>query len=276
MEQSDRRAAGWAAEAITGKWRGSGLGSTTPLKGDASTRRFWRVTLDPRARRAPATAIVIDLGPHDLPLYARALAMYPRPLPEPPWINLHRFLSSIGAPVPELYGYSRNHRMLLVEDVGTLALTDAARASRSAAADLFRDAVKELMRLHDEGTARRDHNCLAFRVAYDERLFAWEMTRFAQVAVATVAPGAKLAVLEPELAALARELGSLARVFSHRDFHGHNLFVQEEGRLRVLDFQDALMAPPPQDLAVLITTRDTFELIGPELENGCSICISPG
>lgn len=266
MEESDRRAAAWAGEVLSGKWRGSGAGSIAPLKGDASTRRFWRVAVEPRPRRAPATAIVVDLGPHDLPLYARALGMYPRRLHEPPWINVHRFLSAIGAPVPELYGWSQDERMMLVEDVGTLALCDAARASRGASADLFRDAVKELIRLHHAGTARRDDACIAFHVAYDERLFGWEMKRFAEFGAAAVAPGAEIAALEEELAALAHELGHLPRVFSHRDFHGNNIFVQSEGRLRILDFQDALMAPPGQDLAVLMTTRDTIELVDSTLE----------
>lgn len=266
MEQGDRRAASWAAQAVGGKWRGSGTGSIVPLKGDASTRRFWRVTLEPRPRRAPGSAIAIDLGPHDLPLYARALDLYPHPLREPPWINIHRFLSSIGAPVPQLYAWSKDERMLLVEDVGTVALCDAARASAGASADLFRDAVKELIRLHHEGTFKRDDACVAFHVAYDERLFGWEMKRFAEHAAGVAVPGADIAALEPELAALAAELGRLPRVFSHRDFHGNNLFVQDEGRLRILDFQDALMAPAAQDLAVLMTTRDTIELVDPALE----------
>ncbi len=32
--------------------------------------------------------------------------------------------------------------------------------------------------------------------------------------------------LETDFAKLARELGALPRVFSHRDFHGNNIFVQ--------------------------------------------------
>jgi len=58
-------------------------------------------------------------------------------------------------------------------------------------------------------------------------------------------------------------------VLSHRDYHGHNLFLQTANdrlRLRVIDFQDALMAPAAQDLAVLLTTRDTVRIITPTIE----------
>jgi aminoglycoside/choline kinase family phosphotransferase len=57
---------------------------------------------------------------------------------------------------------------------------------------------------------------------------------------------------------------------SHRDYHYQNLFIQRRdgggARIRVIDFQDALMAPAAQDLAVLLTTRDTGALITPALE----------
>ena len=65
------------------------------------------------------------------------------------------------------------------------------------------------------------------------------------------------------------ELGALPRVFSHRDFHGNNLFVQgaiESPAVRIIDFQDALMAPATQDLAVLLTTRDTDSIVSPAME----------
>jgi aminoglycoside/choline kinase family phosphotransferase len=43
------------------------------------------------------------------------------------------------------------------------------------------------------------------------------------------------------------------------------LFVHE-GRIRVIDFQDALLAPAPYDLATLLGDRDTPLVIGPAME----------
>ena len=264
----DDRIAQWTYRAIPAKWRDARGGELIALRGDVSTRRFWRIPIADSVA-APPSAIVIDLGPEDLPLYARALKMYPQPLAEPPWINLHRFLTALGAPVPALYQSSVRDRMLMVEDVGSLSLFEAARNNPTKAADLYREAVRELMRLHLEGTAHADRDCLAFQVAYDERLFAWEMNRFVEFGLSAVAPSVDGRALEADLASLARQLGAFPRVFSHRDFHGNNLYVQgaiTSPQIRIIDFQDALMAPAGQDLAVLLTTRDTGAIISPAAE----------
>jgi N-acetylmuramate 1-kinase len=264
METLEPQIARWAIRTIASIWPGAKEIEIAALKGDASTRRFFRITIAPGSSKAPSSAVVIDLGPQDLPLYARELKLYP-PLQEPPWINVHGFLSTLGAPVPSLYQWSSSDRLLMVEDVGSLSLFDAARANPGKAADLYRDAVVELMRFHIDGTGAGDGNCVAFLIAYDERLFAWEMRRFLEIGLAAIAPRADAVSLEAEISILARELGALPRVFSHRDFYGNNLFVQD-GRLRIIDFQDALMAPRAQDLAVLLTTRDTASIVSPALE----------
>ena len=100
---------GWIRSSVAQRWPGTESAAIVALKGDASTRRFWRVTLQAprfRGRTAapiPLSAIVIDLGPDDLPLYARALRLAPEPLPEPPWLSLQRYLRTIDVAVPELY-----------------------------------------------------------------------------------------------------------------------------------------------------------------------------
>jgi len=263
----------WIAARVAKCWPGARSRALVAIKGDASSRRFWRVGIettglhDAKTNDVPATAIAIDLGPDDLPLYVHALRLLPEPLPEPPWLSVQRFLEAIGVAVPRLYAADLDARMLLVEDVGELALFDAAQ--RGDAADLYRLAIDQLLRFHLEGTRRLEPDFIAARVAYDERLFRWELEQFLELGAAA-APGVSRAAIMPELDELAARLGRLPRVFSHRDYHGHNLFVQfaSEGasRLRVIDFQDALMAPAAQDLAVLLTTRDTARIIAPRTE----------
>jgi len=255
------------ADALARRWPGARAERIVALRGDASTRRFWRVFVESSDAAAPRTAIAVDLGPDDLPLYARTLKLLPEPLSEPPWVNVHRFLASIGVAVPELYSAPPGARLLLVEDVGDVALFEAARQEPSRAGELYRLALDELMLFHAKGTQRPDPRCIAFRVAYDERLFAWEMEQFVECGMATAAPDANPTTIRPELRELAARLGCLPRVLSHRDFHGQNLFVQKGSVIRVLDFQDALMAPAAQDLAVLLTTRDTATIITPALES---------
>jgi len=257
----------WIGATIARLWPDAGLVKITALRGDASMRRFWRVSLG-AARHGPASAIAIDLGPDDLPLYARALKLVAEPLSEPPWLNVHRFLARIGADVPEIYAADLATRMLLVEDVGSTPLFDA--AMRDDAGDLYRLAVDELLIFHASGTKNLDAHCIAANIAYDQRLFRWELEQFLEAGLGEIAPGANRSAVARELDGLARRLDLFPRVFSHRDYHGHNLFVQYGGRgnprLRVIDFQDALMAPAAQDLAVLLTTRDAARVITPKIE----------
>ena len=264
--------ASWLGDAVAKRFPGARVSAINALKGDASSRRFWRVVLAHDRRGAqylpPSTAIAIDLGPDDLPLYARALNLLPEPLAEPPWLSLQRFLAAAGVTVPELYADDVRARLLLVEDVGELPLFDA--ALRGDAGDLYRLAADELLKIHLEGTRQLDTACIAARIAYDQRLFRWELSQFVDYGIAEVAPSADSGAIAPELDDLAARLGSYPRVLSHRDYHGHNLFLQpaprDTWRLRVIDFQDALMAPAAQDLAVLMTTRDTARVITPALE----------
>src|ERR1700722_6661825 len=197
----------WAAAAIARRWPRAHLDQIAALRGDLSTRRFWRVAIAPRHQSdaaAPATAILVDLGPDDLPRYVRVLNLLPSPITEPPWINLRRFLESIGSPVPALYDADPACRAMLVEDVGELSLLDAVRRPGADAADLFRLAADELLRFHVDGTAQIDSRCVAHEIAYTGPLFEWELKEFAEVGLAAVSPGAdfSLSLIAPELASL--------------------------------------------------------------------------
>ena len=261
----------WAAAAIARRWPRAGVDQIAALRGDLSTRRFWRVAIATRGEPAPPTAILVDLGPDDLPRYVRVLNLLPSPITEPPWINVQRFLESIGSPVPALYDADPARRAMLVEDVGQLSLLDAVRRPGADAADLFRLAASELLRIHVDGTARIDSRCVAHEISYTGRLFEWELKEFGEVGLEAVAPGADYSPIAPEIATLAARLDRFPRVLSHRDYHRENLYLQnlpnQNGpRIRIIDFQDALMAPAAQDLAVLMTTRDTDEVITPAIE----------
>jgi len=260
----------WAERAVRQSWPGSRLAALAALKGDASTRRFWRGLIGHDASSAaPESIIAVDLGPDDLPLYARALSLVPHPLEEPPFVSVHRLMESAGLAVPALYAAAPAERKLLVEDVGDLSIYEAVRAKPARAGELYRLAIDELLKLHRFGAAVSASDCIAYSIAYDRLLFRWEMEQFVEFGIPEIAPSTDCAALRPELDRLAELLGALPRVLSHRDYHYQNLFIQEfdgRARIRVIDFQDALMAPAAQDLAVLLTTRDTGAFISPALE----------
>src|SRR6202451_582437 len=135
----------WADAAIARRWPRARLAEIAALRGDLATRRFWRVAIATHQQPdAPATAILVDLGPDDLPRSVRVLDLLPSPITEPPWLNVHRFLDSIGTPVPALYDADPVRRAMLVEDVGETSLLDSVRRPGADAADLFRLAATEL------------------------------------------------------------------------------------------------------------------------------------
>ncbi len=238
------------------------------LAGDASTRRYVRAWLE--GAGAPTTAVVMLLADRGIAMSSEELAVFSEAPAELPYVNVHRFLAALGVAVPELYLDASEAGMLLLEDIGDTALWDAvqARPDEEVAA-LFEQAIDQLVLIQVAGTARADPQCQAFQQAFDERLFVWEFEHFIEYGlvkrVGRRVPEAELSTLREHFGAIARYLDRQPRVLNHRDFHAWNLFVHN-GRIRVLDFQDALLAPAPYDLATLLGDRDTPLAIRPPLE----------
>jgi aminoglycoside/choline kinase family phosphotransferase len=53
---------------------------------------------------------------------------------------------------------------------------------------------------------------------------------------------------------------------NHRDYHSWNLMIHQDS-VAVIDFQDALLAPPQYDLASLLNDRETDRIISADLED---------
>jgi aminoglycoside/choline kinase family phosphotransferase len=66
---------------------------------------------------------------------------------------------------------------------------------------------------------------------------------------------AERAALAEEFTSLASELSDEPRVVCHRDYHSRNLMVRD-GRLAIIDFQDARLGPDTYDLVSLL--RDSY------------------
>ncbi len=238
------------------------------LPGDASTRRYARAWLS--GPGAPASVIVMLLADRGIAMSSDELAVFDAPPVELPYVNVHRFLAALGVAVPVLHADASTDGMLLLEDVGDTPLWDAAQGkSEDEVVRLFEQAIDQLLLIQLDGTARRDDTCIAFQQAFDERLFAWEFEHFIEHGLVNrlpePVPAEDLRILRAHFEPLAAWLAAQPRVLNHRDFHAWNLFVCD-GRIRVIDFQDALLAPAPYDLATLLGDRDTPTLIRPPLE----------
>src|SRR5947208_2942051 len=246
---------------------GARIVAAEPLFGDASSRRYVRLRLADGG--APPTVVAMLLGADRFPLGSDELGERAAS-DELPFANVARYLAARGFAVPTIHrDASASDSLLLLEDVGDTTLWAAASARPADARPLFEAAVDLLAAFQVAGARHPDPSCLAFRRRFDGRLARWELEHFVEHGIETrhgrsLAANERaglLAALDP----LARPFEQGAPVLVHRDFMAWNLHVRD-GRLHLIDFQDALLGPDAYDLAALLTDRTTGTLVTPALE----------
>lgn len=204
-----------------------------PLAAGAGARRYARVHL------ANGTSVVwmhaIPEDPEILPAALRA------PSADLPFVTVTEILAEQGLPVPQIYGVQRDERWILVEDLGDRHVSDLPQPQRL---DRQKEAVELLARVH---TIPRGET-LPFTRHFDEEWICFELAHFLKHGVAEAFREPLTAGLEE----LARLIARLPRALCLRDFQSQNLMVDPSGKLRILDYQDALLAPPELDLAALL------------------------
>jgi aminoglycoside/choline kinase family phosphotransferase len=245
------------------------LAALSALAGDASSRRYYRAQLQ---GQTPHQSVIVMQLPEDsgLPMSSEELAVFKEAPRELPFVNVHRFLSNLGVHVPAIYAYRQSDRIVLLEDLGDTALWDRVQGSTDdEVLAWYRKAIDELLLLHTRGVRQRDDQCIAFQQRFDRKLYLWEFEHFIEWGLEK-RPGAAVApetapALRRAFAAIAGILDAQPACLSHRDYHSWNLMVHREN-VRVIDFQDALLAPPQYDLASLLNDRITDRVIRPDLE----------
>jgi aminoglycoside/choline kinase family phosphotransferase len=181
---------------------------------------------------------------------------------------VHRLLASIGASVPAIYAHDLEAGVLLLEDGGDVVLWDRVSADPAGAEAHYRRALDALAVIHTRGTASPDRSSIAFAQRFDARLYRWELEHFLEWGVerrlGTTLPPQVRGRFEASFTALADELADAELVLSHRDYHSWNILMPDDAPL-IIDFQDALLAPPEYDLASLFTDRITPRVVAPAM-----------
>jgi aminoglycoside/choline kinase family phosphotransferase len=226
--------------------RESGLAArharVVPLTGDASDRRYFRIILP-------------DGPPLVLALHADRIDVATLP-----FVNVARLLQEVPLPVPMLLGHSNELGVLALQDLGDVTLqAHLGAAPPSEHAALYRQAVALIELLQRRGDELRSDRYLPYRVAFDVEKLTWELDFFVRHFVegyrgAALSPAERTA-LAGEWASIVGELAAERPVLCHRDYHSRNLMLHD-GRLYIIDFQDARMGPDTYDLASLL--RDSY------------------
>ena len=217
-----------------GQTRGSPLRGLTALPGGAGRRRYWRAELADGDR-----CILMHACPEDPAILPPALRA---PRVEIPFVHVTELLARHGIPVPEIYAVMVDERYVLLEDLGDRHLVDLPVDERAARQ---RDAIDLLVRLH---AIPPEAECLPFERRFDAEWIDFELGLFLE----QVPASSPREALERELSALARAIAELPTCLCHRDYQSHNLLIDPAGALRVIDYQDALLAPAELDLCALL------------------------
>ncbi|MFT7463504.1 MAG: aminoglycoside/choline kinase family phosphotransferase [Pseudohongiellaceae bacterium] len=193
------------------------------LPAEASQRRYGRL-FGPRAVQRP-TAVVMTFAK------GTAAEEVSRVL------RATELLAQAGLPVPEIFDAVPEQRWILQEDLGDITLAGA-RSAGISVAPLYSEAVGLLERMAPLSMDTSPKPPL------NERRLQTELHQFAVLALQL--PDGGGAGLKIELANLVDYCSALPTVLCHRDYHSRNLMVCD-GRLRMIDHQDALMGPGPYD-----------------------------
>jgi aminoglycoside/choline kinase family phosphotransferase len=242
---------------------GGASAELTTMTGDASSRRYHRVTV---RGGNPSSLVVMELP--DDPLKSEEASK--TKATELPFLNVHRYLAKGGMAVPKIYRDDTAAGFLYLEDLGDVTLESVVLPAKpNQRREYYELAIDDLISLQRYAAGHPDPSCIAFGRAFDHDLLLWELHHFREWLL-EADRGAKLTpaendTVEEAFTRIARTLADQPLGFVHRDYQSRNLMVQGGPKLRVIDFQDALMGTRVYDLVALL--RDSYVELAPELLN---------
>ncbi|XZG69929.1 aminoglycoside phosphotransferase family protein [Chitinibacteraceae bacterium HSL-7] len=205
----------------------------TPLlcAGDASVRRYWRVT------GAAGSRIVMDAEPAAFDPAA--------------FLARQAELAALGIRVPAVLARKAELGFVLLEDLGDAVLANLLD-TEAAAKGWYLKALEQLVAMQ----AGLQHSHLPeFDAAFQRREMDICSEWYFGQHLGVTLTAAQQAVWDRSLALILARTATQPRVFMHRDYHSRNLMVVD-GALAVIDFQDAVSGPVGYDVVSLL--RDVY------------------
>jgi len=232
------------------------LDSVVKLPGDASSRKYYRVTFRPdlAAQGGPSTCIVMKMEPFadqgmDLP-----------------FLVVRDHLDHCGVRVPGVFDVDPARGMVLLEDLGDVTLLRRLQECSNAEDErhYYERVIDDLVRMQvNAGPAQAPRALDAFTLRFDVEKLMWEVhftiEHFYEQYLKRVIRPEDRQVLETSFAEICERLAAQPLVLTHRDFHSRNVMVAPtpgSTDLVMIDFQDARMGPAQYDLASLL--KDSY------------------
>lgn len=250
------------AEVLAATLPGSRALQLTALKGQLSTRRYYRLALAPAAG-APSSVIAMQLPDEDPGDVALGQAHA--------FVDIQGFITRHGLRAPRIYGdptAQLEKRLLLLEDLGDE--TFDARLKRSPRAhwdESYAVAIDNLARFHQAAVSAPPSSCIALRRHFDAALLRWELDHFREWGLEALhAPlsATDRSELDAHFDALTGAIVALPEGLVHRDYQSRNLMWAPDGALAIIDFQDAFLGPAPYDLVALLC--DSYVAVDAQLQ----------
>ena len=209
----------------------------TPLAGDASFRRYFRV------RDGARGAVLMDAPPeHE---------------DSRPFLAVAAHLDRIGFRAPRILASDLTAGLVLIEDFGDLRMAEALMAHPDREHETYRAAVDLIRALHA-------HPAADMLLPYDDAVLHRETSLFPIWYAPAVGLDVDQAGYRAAWQAVLDRLDRGPVVTVLRDYHAENIMLLDDGDLGLLDFQDALAGHPAYDLVSLL--QDARREVSPELE----------
>ena len=213
------------------------------LTPDASTREYFRIGCNGQGAIA---------------------CVYPEPFlaSEQAYLDVTRLFLANGLPVAKVITYDEPLGIIVLEDMGDTILRDVLTSATAEKREhLIEEAVALIARIQAATGSAFETGSVAATLRFDTEKLMWELDFFRTHYFETLRrrPLASIekSQLDSEFLKLSRELESRASVLCHRDFHAANLMLDSEGKMRIIDHQDARIGSPAYDLVSLLLDRIT-------------------
>jgi N-acetylmuramate 1-kinase len=170
------------------------------------------------------------------------------------WININRFMASLGIFVPRIVARDVSRHFILLEDLGDVDLWSKRSLPWAQRCDYYFQVLTQIYRLHSFELKLLPVD-LQLSESYGPRLYKWEHDYFLENLIGEACKiklsSSASAKLMKELDALSVQLQKIESCLIHRDFQSQNIMIKND-RSVLIDFQGMRRGCLFYDLSSLI------------------------